>query len=44
VGLVFLKDFSGADTLDVFDATFDGDTLIGVFRFGGGPFRYVRQR
>jgi hypothetical protein len=44
VELVFLKDFSGADTLDVFDATFDGDTLIGVFRFGGGPFRYVRQR
>jgi hypothetical protein len=44
VELAFLKDFSGPDTLDVFDATFYGDTLIGVFRFGGGPFRYVRQR
>lgn len=42
--LAFLKDFSGADTLDVFDATFFGDTLIGVYRFGGGPFRYVRRR
>ena len=44
VELAFLKDFSGADTLDVLDATFYGDTLIGVFRFGGGPYRYVRQR
>jgi hypothetical protein len=41
--LAFLKDFSGPDTLDVFDATIHGDTIIGVFRFGGGPFRYVRQ-
>jgi hypothetical protein len=43
IELAFLKDFSGRDTLDVFDATLYGDSLIGVFRFGGGPFRYVRQ-
>jgi len=44
VELAFLKDFSGADTLDVFDATAFGDTLIGVFRYGGGPFRYVKEQ
>jgi hypothetical protein len=44
VEVAFLKDFSGADTLDVFEATAFGDTLIGVFRYGGGPFRYVKQR
>lgn len=43
IEVAFLKDFSGADTLDVMDATLYGDTLVGVFRFGGGPFRYVRQ-
>jgi len=43
VELALLKDWSGADTVEVFDGTLFGDTLIGVFRQGGGPFRFVRQ-
>jgi len=38
------KGWSARDTLDVFDATVHGDTLIGKFQFRGGPFLYVRQR
>ena len=44
VELVLLKDWSGADTVDVFDAQLQGDTLTGYYRYGGGPFQYVRQR
>ena len=43
VELALLKDWSGADTVEVFDGRLFGDTLVGVFRFGGGPFRFVRQ-
>jgi hypothetical protein len=43
VQLALLKDWSGADTVEVFNGQFFGDTLIGAFRFGGGPFRFVRQ-
>jgi hypothetical protein len=43
VELALLKDWSGADTVEVFDGRLVGDTLIGTFRFGGGPFRFVRQ-
>ena len=43
VELALLKDWSGADTVEVFNGQFFGDTLVGVFRFGGGPFRFVRQ-
>jgi hypothetical protein len=43
VELALLKDWSGADTVEVFDGQLFGDTLVGVFRFGGGPFRFVRQ-
>ena len=43
VELALLRDWSGADTVEVFNGQFFGDTLVGVFRFGGGPFRFVRQ-
>jgi hypothetical protein len=43
VELALLKDYSGADTIEVFDGRLVGDTITGVFRFGGGPFRFVRQ-
>jgi hypothetical protein len=38
------KGWSARDTLDVFNATVHGDTLIGKFQFRGGPFIYVRER
>ena len=44
IELVLLKDWSGSDTLDVFDGILRGDTITGSYRFGGGPFRYIRQR
>ena len=44
VELALLKDWSGADTVEVFDGALHGDTLIGSFRQGGGPFRFVRQQ
>lgn len=44
VELALLKDWSGADTVEVFNGQFFGDTLVGIFRFGGGPFRFVRQK
>jgi hypothetical protein len=43
VELALLNDYSGADTVDVFDGQLKGDTLVGSFRYTGGPFRYVRQ-
>jgi len=43
VELALLKDWSGADTVEVFNGQLFGDTLVGVFRFGGGPFRFVRR-
>lgn len=43
VELALLNDYSGADTLDVFDGQLRGDTLVGSFRYTGGPFTYVRQ-
>ena len=42
VEIALLKDWSGADTVEVFDAQLRGDTLVGTYRFGGGPFHYVR--
>jgi hypothetical protein len=38
------KGWSARDTLDVFNATVHGDTLIGKYQFRGGPFVYIRQR
>jgi hypothetical protein len=43
VELALLKDWSGADTVEVFNGQIFGDTLVGVFRYGGGPFRFVRR-
>lgn len=40
---VLLDNWSGADTVEVFDGTLQGDTITGFFRGNGGPFKYVRQ-
>ena len=44
IELALLNDWSGRDTVEVFDGTLQADTLIGFFRGGGGPFKFVRQR
>jgi hypothetical protein len=44
VELALLKDWSGRDTVEVFDGTLQADTITGNFRGGGGPFKFVRQR
>jgi hypothetical protein len=38
------KGWSSRDTADVFTGTVRGDTLVGKYRFKGGPFHYVRRR
>jgi hypothetical protein len=43
VELALLNNWSGADTVEVFDGTVKNDTIVGSFRFGGGPFRFVRR-
>ena len=43
IELVLLKDWSGADTVEVFDGAIQSDTITGYFKFGGGPFKFVRQ-
>jgi hypothetical protein len=43
IELALLDNWSGADTVEVFDGTLQGDTLTGFFRANGGPFKFVRQ-
>lgn len=43
VELVLLNDWSGKDTVEVFDGALQGDTITGFFRHNGGPFKFVRQ-
>ncbi|HEY7236230.1 MAG TPA: hypothetical protein VH539_18870 [Gemmatimonadaceae bacterium] len=43
IELALLDNWSGADTVEVFDGTVKNDTIVGSFRFGGGPFRFVRR-
>jgi len=38
------KGWSARDTTDVFTGTVHGDTLVGSYRFKGGPFHFVRKR
>ena len=38
------KGWSARDTTDVFTGTVIGDTLVGTYRFKGGPFHFVRKR
>jgi len=44
VELAMFDGWSARDTIEVFDGQLHGDTLTGYFRFGGGPFDFVRQR
>jgi len=43
VELALLNNWSGTDTVEVFDGLVQGDTIVGAFRFGGGPFRFLKQ-
>jgi len=38
------KGWSARDTADVFTGTVRGDTLVGSYKFKGGPFHFVRKR
>jgi hypothetical protein len=38
------KGWSARDTVDLFTGTVKGDTLVGSYRFKGGPFHFVRKR
>ena len=38
------KGLSVRDTVDLFTGTVKGDTLVGSYRFKGGPFHFVRKR
>ena len=38
------KGWSARDTVDLFTGTVKGDTLVGTYRFRGGPFHFVRKR
>jgi len=38
------KGWSARDTTDFYTGTVHGDTLIGSYRFKGGPFHFVRKR
>ena len=43
IELALLDGWSARDTVEVFDGELQGDTITGYFRFGGGPFHFVRQ-
>jgi hypothetical protein len=38
------KGWSARDTVDLFTGSVKGDTLVGTYRFKGGPFHFVRKR
>jgi hypothetical protein len=44
IELAMLADWYAQDTADVFVGEIRGDTIVGSYRFGGGVFRYVRER
>jgi hypothetical protein len=43
VEFAMLRDWFASDTADVFTGEIRGDTIVGTYRFAGGPWRYVRQ-
>ena len=44
VELALLRDWYASDTAEVFTGEIRGDTLVGFYRWQGGPVRFVRQR
>lgn len=44
VVLHFFEAWSAQDTVETFTGELHGDTLVGGYRFAGGPYRFVRQR
>ncbi len=43
IELAMLRAWSARDTADVFTGEIRGDTIVGFYRFGGGPVRFVKQ-
>ncbi len=43
IDLALLRGWSARDTVDVFAGEIRGDTIVGAYRFAGGPVRFVRQ-
>jgi hypothetical protein len=43
IELAFLRGWSAADTADVLTGEIRGDTIVGVYRFAGGPVRFVKE-
>jgi hypothetical protein len=43
IQLGLLRGWSGKDTVDVFTGELRGDTIVGSYRFYGGPVHFVRQ-
>ena len=43
VEFAMLRDWFASDTADVFTGEIRGDTIVGTYRFNGGPWRYVKQ-
>lgn len=43
VELALLRGWSARDTVDVFTGEIRGDTIVGGYRFAGGPVRFLRQ-
>ena len=44
VALSFLRNWSAADTVEVFSGEIRGDTIVGSYRGFGGIAHFVRQR
>jgi hypothetical protein len=44
INLYFLRDWSAADTAEVFTGEIRGDTIVGQYRGFGGTAHFVRQR
>jgi hypothetical protein len=44
VELAFLSRWSARDTSETLVGEIRGDTIVGEFRFSGGPYRFVKQR
>lgn len=44
IQLVFLRDWSARDTVEIFDGAIRGDTIVGEYRAMGGSARFVKQR
>jgi hypothetical protein len=44
VELALLREWTATDTVEVFSGEIRGDTIVGAYRFAGGPVRFVKQQ